>query len=65
VSGLHSDYYRVVPRRHAYPDADGQSNGYGYGYSDAETYAYTKVSADTETASHSGAETLIAVISES
>ena len=66
MSGIHSEYNRVVCWRHAYPHANSQSNGYGdcnryanrhgYGYSDAETYAHTTFNADPEAAPHSGAE---------
>jgi hypothetical protein len=59
-----------VPRRHAYPDAnsDGHSVSYadpdGHGYFESQTYPYTTFNADTEVASHSGAEILMPVIGE-
>ena len=35
MSGLYSDYKRVVRRRHAYPDAN--SHAYAYRYTNANT----------------------------
>jgi hypothetical protein len=70
VSGLHCDYNRFVPRRHAYPDANSHRHSvsyadpHGHGYFDSQIYAYTTFNADTEAASHSGAEILMPVIGE-
>jgi hypothetical protein len=65
VSGLHSDDNRVLPRRHAYPDANSHSNGnsnrnrHGYGYSDcnhhSNCHCYAAVYPDTK--AHSSAKT--------
>jgi hypothetical protein len=59
VPGLHRDYNRVVPRRHAY--ADGNSYPYRNRYTDWYAFNYAKAKANTarstnaQASSHPGA----------